>query len=284
VFTTWSSESIMSQWLGHWNLTRDPFDLGRSAFVSTAGHAEAVARLVHTIETAGRSARLVAGPGLGKSRVLARALEASRHPERRVARISAPTDGADLFARLAVGLGGRVETMGSRASAWRGLSEAARLCRWQGLHVVLVIDDCQGLVEPTDRMDLERIEELDPDPSTRLTVLRVGRPPDLDHSNWDRPAIPGDWSLSVRLEPLTRSETATYVASKLEAAGRAEPTFTPRAITRLHLATAGIPRGIDRISGLALLAAAFRGLEMVPPDVVDEAACECPAIESLMTD
>jgi MSHA biogenesis protein MshM len=269
----------MGTWLRHWSLQQDPFAERRSAFVSTSIHGEAVARLVHTIETAGRSAHLIAGAGLGKSRVLGRALEATRSPERRFARISAPTDGADLFARLAVELGTRVAPGSSRAVAWRSLTEAARLCRWQGLQVVLVVDGSERLATASDRMDLERLDELDPDPSTRLTVLRLGRPDHAGPSDWERPSSANDWSLAVRLEALTRSETATFLATKLEAAGRIEPTFTPRAITRLHSASEGIPRGIDRLASLALMASALRGLEMVNPDVVEEAACECPAIE-----
>jgi type II secretory pathway predicted ATPase ExeA len=168
--------------------------------------------------------------------------------------------------------------------AWRALVEAARLARWQGFQVVLAVDGFEGLVTDSDRMDLERLDELDPDPAARLTVLRLGRPEAIDASNWDRPAPANDWSLSVRLEPLTRSETAVYVATKLEAAGRSEPTFTPRAITRLHAMSGGIPRGIDRLASLSLLASAFRRLEMVPPDVIDEAACECPATETRISD
>ncbi len=270
----------MSDWQQHWSLQRDPFDARRSAFVPSPGHDEAVARLIHTITTAGRSARLFATAGLGKTRILERAIEAARHPERRFARITAPTDGTDLYARLAIALGARLPLGGSRSVAWRALVEAARLCRWQGLQVVLVIDDCQRLISAADRMDLDRLDELDPDPSARLTVLRIGRPIEPVDLDTDRAHPTQDWSLAVRLDPLTRSETATYLETKLAAAGRSEPTFTPRAITRLHAASAGIPRGIDRIAGLALLGSAFRRLEMVSPDVVEEAASEWPANET----
>ena len=258
-------------WLRHWNLTRNPFDDRRVTFVETPKHTEAVSRLVHTIESAGRSARLLAGPGLGKSRVLARAIEATRSPTRRVARANGLTDGADLFATLATGLGSRLVPDAPRSTAWRALAEAARLCRWQGLHVVLAIDDCQGLREGADRLDLDRLDHLDPDPATRLTVLRVGRPSEQT----DDPSLGITWDLAVRLGPLTRSEAGNYLASKLDDAGRPEPAFTPRALTRLHSLSGGIPRGLDRLATLALMATAVRGLEMVPSEVVEDASREC---------
>ena len=91
--------------------------------MATSTHIEAVARLVQVIESADRSARLVADPGLGKSRVLAQALKATRSPTRRVALVGA-VDSAELFSRLAQGLGGRVVPDGSRSVAWRALAEA----------------------------------------------------------------------------------------------------------------------------------------------------------------
>jgi len=267
-------------WQRHWNLDRDPFEPGRPGFVATPTHSEAVARLVHTIETAGRSIRLVAGPGLGKSSILARAIEMTRGPDRRIARASSPVEGAGLFAALAAGLGSRVSPDAGRASAWRSLAEAARVCRWQGIGVVLVVDDCQALASDADRLDLERLDHLDPDPAARLTVIRSGRPAVGD----DEGHLPGDWGLRVRLGPLGRSEAADYVEAKLIGAGREEAAFTPRALTRLHALAGGIPRGLDRLSGLALMAGAARGVEMVTPDLVEGSSRECVAPGGGMAD
>jgi MSHA biogenesis protein MshM len=263
-------------WQRHWNLARDPFDGRRVAFAATPGHAEAVARLVHTIEAVGPSARLVAGPGLGKSTVLDRAIATTRSPARRFARAVGPADGAELLATLAAGLGARVAPDASRGASWRSLTDAARLCRWQGLHVVIAVDECHAIGAPADRLDLERLDHLDTDPAARLTVLRVGRPDPLDEPG------PADWGLAIRLLPLTRGESEGYLAAKLEAAGRPEPTFTPRALTRLHALSGGVPRGLDRLAGLALMAGAVRGLEIVPPEVVDDAARECLAVGSVL--
>jgi MSHA biogenesis protein MshM len=265
-------------WQRHWNLTRNPFDERLPTFVATPNHLEAVARLVHTIESVGRSARLVAGAGLGKSLVVEKALGATRSPSRRVARVSGPFDAIELYSRLAEGLGGRVGPDVSRSSAWRVLANSARLCRWQGFHVVLVVDDVHLLEGKSDGLDLERLDHLDPDPSARLTILQVGRPK-LDESS--RHSSSNDWGLSIRLLPLTRSEVENYLTSKLESAGRSDPTFTPRAVSRIHALSEGVPQGLDRLATLALVAAAFRGLEMIPPEVVDEAARECLALEAI---
>ncbi len=256
---------------GYWKLSRDPFAAGSPAlFVPTPVHAEAVARLLHAIDAVERTAVLRAEAGLGKSLVLGEVLTQARTPRRRVVRIARPLDGPSLLAGLARGLGARVDPDAGRAVAWRGLTESVRLCRLQGLGVVLAVDDAHALIEPADLRDLERLAHLDPHSDTRLTVLQVRRSGDEEIAREDDP-----WGLAIRLRPLTRREATEYLAAKLAAAGRTEATFTPRAINQLHALSRGVPRGLDRLASLALMAGALRRLEMIGPEVIQGVAQEC---------
>ncbi len=260
-------------WKSHWKLLHDPFGGSGRPYVPVPPHEEAVARLVDTIETGGQRAVLRAGAGLGKSMVLARALSETRSPLRRAVIVSSAIDGAGLFAGLAEGLGRRVAPGASRGASWRALGEAVRLCRWQRLRVILAIDDCQHLSEPVDRLDLERLVHLDVHPESRLTVLQVFRSDEDEPPSGPSAAVP--WELVIRLPALTRGNAEAYLRAKLALAGRSGLTFTPRAITRLHAASAGNPRTLDRLASLALMAGALRGLEIVSPDVVEGVAREC---------
>ena len=250
----------------HWGFTADPFAAGSPPFVATPGHAEAVARLSHAIDTAEHLAILRAPSGLGKSTVLREALERSKGPGRRLSLVRAPLDGPDLLASLTQGLGGR--RFAGRSAAWRGLADAAKLCRFQGLAVVLAVDDSHALDDPADRQDLGRLAHLDPHPAARLTVILAGRE-DLGAE----PSSP--WGLLFRLAPLSRGEAAAYLDAKLAAVGRLGATFTPRAVALLHATSGGNPRGLDRLASLALMAGALRGLEVVGPDVIEGVSREC---------
>ncbi|HEU5117015.1 MAG TPA: type II secretory pathway protein ExeA, partial [Isosphaeraceae bacterium] len=170
-----------------------------------------------------------------------------------------------LMSQLADGLGVRPPALSTRPSLWRTLTDAARLCRLQNLGLVLAIDDAQEIDDPTQ---IDRLTHLDTHPKSRVSVLKVGR---------DQPSGPPSdlWGLAIRLAPLTRSEAAEYLARKLAGAGRTEPAFTPRAIARLHLLSAGVPRGLDRLASLALMAGAMRGLEMIGPEVIENVVSEC---------
>jgi type II secretory pathway predicted ATPase ExeA len=148
--------------------------------------------------------------------------------------------------------------------------DAIRVCAWQRVQPVLVVDDIQDLVERADRGDLERLVSFDPGGSIRLTVLVSAREPAEAADT-----VPGSWGLVACLQPLTRSESDRYVEAKLAAAGRLAPAFTPRALDLLHALSGGVPRGLDRLGSLALMAGSLRRLEVIPPDVIEGVAQEC---------
>jgi type II secretory pathway predicted ATPase ExeA len=261
-------------WERFWHLTRDPFLAPGSPYVATSGHDEAVARLADAIERSHRLATVHGAAGVGKSAVVSHGVAETRGPLRKFATVHGPPDATALLSGLAEGLGGSVGVAAGRGVAWRALAEAVRLCRFQKVHAVLVVEDSHLLAEPADRRALERLAHLDPNPAARVTVVQTVCTPIEGLETGEVSGRP-DWQLAIRVPPLTRSETDRYVREKLVAAGRSEPAFTPRAVERIYERTLGVPRGIDRLGTLALMAGAARGLEVIGPEVVDGAVQEC---------
>jgi len=255
----------------HWGLGRDPFAELDSPYVSLPSHDEALARLVHTIETAQRRAIFTAAAGLGKTTVLRRAFAETQSPRRRLARVSCPADGSLLFTLLAEALGVRVDREPGPRGSWRGLERAIRIASLEGFQVVLAIDDCDDLVAHPLRRELDSLVQLGSGSSTDLTIIQLER---ADHHQ-HRSDSSDSWALAIGLRPLTRSQVERYLTTKLDAAGCTGPVFTPRAITRLHCLSAGVPRGLEQLASLSLIAGAGRGLEVIPPDLVDGVAHEC---------
>jgi type II secretory pathway predicted ATPase ExeA len=252
-------------WKSHWNLQKDPFAESDASYVSLRTHDEAVASLIHTMETAERMAYVTADAGLGKSTVLRKAFAEVQSPRRRMARTSCTREGTLLIAVLAERLGERLGREASRLASWRALERAMRLATLQGIHVVLGIDDCQ-LATPDARRDIESLASLGNGTSTLLTVIQCGRS--------SRARRDDRWRPTIRLESLTRSEAELFLATKLAAAGCRESPFSPRAVTRLHALCAGVPRGLQRLATRCLMAGASRGLESIPPELVDSLAEE----------
>jgi hypothetical protein len=254
-------------WMRYWGLAKDPFAGLDTPYVPTTSHDEAVARLVHTIETAQTRAVLMAAAGLGKTTVLRQALAATSTPMRRFATVSCPSDGTLLFGLLAEGLGERIGREPSRLGAWRALERAIRLAALQGFHVVLAIDSCDERTLRAVQCDIDSLIGLRSSTNAELTLIQVG-----GSKAFDSPAVISSCPLVVELQPLTRSEAERYLTAKLKLAECDVPIFTPRAITRLHGLSVGVPRDLEQLTQLCLMAGAVRGLEVIPPDVVDGAA------------
>jgi type II secretory pathway predicted ATPase ExeA len=262
-------------WQQHWGLTRDPFDELDTPYVPLPSHDEALLRLVYSIEQGRRDVVFSAAAGLGKSIVLRRALAQSRSPGRRMVLIEAPSDADEIVGRLAARLGQPVGRDAGLSSRWHALERAFRVGALEGLHIILSLDNWTDAGETRVLGDIHALAGRGFGDRTRLTIVRVGCPPLVgDLESRDAGA------LTIGLTRLTRSQVEDYLTAKLAAVGCHERIFTPRAVTRLHGLSQGVPRGLEQLAALSLMAGAVRGLEVIPPDVVDGVAPECGLGES----
>jgi len=126
------------------------------------------------------------------------------------------------------------------------------------------------------RRDLESVSRLGSAVNSDLTIILIDR--NVTGAHW---AGSDDWSLPIYLERLTRSQAERLLAAKLEDAGSSGGIFTPRAITRLHALSRGVPRKLEQLALLCLISGAARGLEVVHPDLVDISAQSLPANASV---
>ena len=151
-----------------------------------------------------------------------------------------------------------------------GIERAVRLASLQGEQIVVIVDDCDERVEPAVRAIWIRSIRSVRRRAAGLTILQLER----TESETDLAACAA-WSLKIGLKPMTRFESESYLTAKAHWAGIAERLFTPRAITRIHALSLGIPQGLEQLASTCLMAGAIRGLEVVNPDLVDAAAHEC---------
>ena len=262
-------------WHQHWGLLRDPFDGHDPSYVPLPSHDEALFRLVYSIEQGKRDVVFYAEAGLGKTVVLRRALAQTRSPGRIMAMTHATSDGGPMLGILAERLGQPVRRQAGLHAKWQAVGRAFRVAALQGMQIVLALDDWADDCEARVLRDLHALAHDGSGQRARFTVIRVGRPP-LD----GRFEEPDPWRLAIGLMRLTRSQVDDYLTTKFTSVGCSERIFTPRAVTRLHGLSRGVPRSIERLAALSLMAGAVRGLEVIMPDVVDGVAQECCQGES----
>jgi general secretion pathway protein A len=250
-------------WKSHWKLEKGPFAEGRPPYVSLPSHDTAVLRLVHAIESAERRAVLTANAGLGKTTVLRQAFDEAKCAGRRFVLLNCPREGTLLVATLAERLAQHVAREPSRLAAWRALERGLRLAAIQAIHLVIGIDNCES-ADADARRDLESLANLTDGAGAKITLIQSGRPRQGRRADLD-----GPWSPAITLHSITRTQAEALLTAKLKSAGRDEPVFTARAITRLHCLSAGVPRLLEQFATLCLMTAAARGLEVVPHELVD---------------
>ncbi|BAS27091.1 ExeA family protein [Limnochorda pilosa] len=78
--------------------------------------------------------------------------------------------------------------------------------------------------------------------------------------------------LRFHLQGLTLEETQQYVRHLLNLAGVGQEIFSREALTRLHLASEGIPRKINRLATLTLMAAAAQERRVIDDGFLDQVA------------
>jgi general secretion pathway protein A len=77
--------------------------------------------------------------------------------------------------------------------------------------------------------------------------------------------------LRIDLAPWDELDTIGYLQLALFEAGAERPLFDDQAMTELHRAAAGVPRGVNRLAEFALLAGAEHSQEIVDASAVEAA-------------
>jgi general secretion pathway protein A len=144
----------------------------------------------------------------------------------------------------------------------------------RGRRPVLIIDEAQNL-RPKVLEQIRLLTNLETAKQKLLQIFLIGQPelrtllasPDLRQLNQRITA-------RYHLKPLSAREAAAYVEHRISVAGVDRPLFTPRALTRVHRRSGGVPRLINLLCDRALLGAAVSRRLQVTPDIVDAAARE----------
>ena len=141
-----------------------------------------------------------------------------------------------------------------------------------GARALLIIDEAQNL-PPQVLEQIRILSNLETDKEKLLQVVLVGqlnlhtllRSPDMRQL---------DQRVSIRyqLNPLTREETAGYVAHRLQVAGSGAVTFLPKAVDLVHRYSGGTPRLINLLCDRALLGGYAIRTSRIPAEVVVKAA------------
>jgi general secretion pathway protein A len=252
----------------HWGLRESPFrgSLDPRYYFNSPSHDEALARLQFVVENQRRLAVMVSPSGSGKSlllEVFARQLRRAGSQAIHLQLLG--IDGHEFLWQLTRQLGADLDPEASISRIWRSLTDRLSVNRYQHINTVLLLDD----VDEANRDVLTSITRLvtwEPQPESRLAIVLAAREGCLERL--DRRLLEL-CELRIDILPWEYEDTAEYLKSALEKAGRTDPTFDQQAMARLHELTRGVPRRVRQLAELALLAGAGQGLKLIDQQTIE---------------
>jgi len=263
-----------------WGLQTPPFSTTQDVrrFYQSQTYDEALARLQYLVH-AGRRVGLLLGPsGCGKSLLLEVLAGQLRRVGRCVTKLSLlGVDVRELLWSLAADWGQSPEPTIAEFELWRMVSDAIAAHRFQHVDTVILLDDVDEAT-PEALSAVARLAQNEPTAQARLTLVlasATGRARNLGHRLLELA------DLRIDIVPWDAAETERYVERALAQAGRTAPVFAAGAIARLTELAEGVPRHVNQLADLALLAAAAQKLELIDAHTVeavfDELALISPA-------
>lgn len=254
----------------YWGFKRSPFigGLDPDRFYESPSHEEALARLTYVVDESRQGALVLGQPGVGKSLLVEVFAQRIRRPNRELAMVRSPGfGGRELFFELAQEFGLAPDRTATEAELWRKIRDHVVANRLQDSQTVIVVDQAHLLAEdPAQLRALNLLYHLDAHPAAQLTIILAARPELMRSARTE--VI--EWvDLGVVIEPLGATQTELYVRHLTTRAGRTEPVFTRDCLHMIHELTGGIPRHINRVCDLALVAACSEKMDQVTASLTE---------------
>jgi len=239
-----------------------------SLFYESPTHEEALARLHFLVEQRRCLGLLVGESGSGKSLLLEVAADQFRRTGRAVAKTSLlGIQATEMLGDLVGQLGGGLERSAALGRLWQALWDQLTENRYARVDTVLLLDDA-------DRADhnllphLMRLVHFATASPVRITIVLAGRPARINRLDQDLLDLA---ELRIEVEPWDEIDTSRYINDLLLRAGGKSGVFAEDALARLQQLTHGIPRRVNQLADLALIAGAGQELPQIDAELVQSA-------------
>lgn len=264
-------------YLDYWGLTRYPFENTPDPefFFESRQHQEGLARIRYVVE-ANKGAALLSGVfGCGKTliaRSLIHQLEQSRY---RLAYLSNPRMSAmELLYAIATKLQvtslpeRRSEVLLNRvlSSIEFSLNENAR----DGKQTVIILDEAHLIEEREVLEQIRLLLNFQTDSEFLLTLILIGQPELKDLIDRHKP-LAQRIAMGFHLEPLTEEETGAYLEHRLSIAGARSNVFDNEAAVALRKHSGGIPRRLNQLADMSMIAGMEKRSEVIDAMIVKDA-------------
>lgn len=261
-----------------WSWNDAPFStkLDPRRFYPGVSQEESLSRLHFLVDNHRRLGILTGPSGCGKSLLLEVAAKQFRQQNRQVFLSSVVGVDADEFLwKLAAGLGANPQVDMKPLQLWRDIGDLVAANRYQRIATVLLLDDVEE-AESEVLSAIARLLQSDNGDDSRLTLIVAS---ETSRAHLLSRRLQEQCDLRVELEPWSEPEVASFVRRSLASAACAPDLFGDAALQRLFELTEGIPRRVQQLAQLSLVAAAAQDLPEIDEDTLNAVQRELVAAD-----
>jgi len=252
-----------------WDLEEPPFlnNFDSRLFVASDRTNEVTARLQFLVDNR-RLCGIVTGPsGVGKSFLIRNALRGLTAPVPKIAVVDvAGLPYETVLRNLAAALHAPANDHDSDFVVWRSVIDQLVGGQLADCHTVVVFDHTDQ-TGPGGMQVVERLLNL-------CTSVGGGYTMIASCCQITSPTLQQAADLQVKVAAMNESETVNYIQERLKRAGRVEPIFDAGAIDTIYHESAGIPRIVNRLCELSMLAAVSEQKLSVNAETIQQVAAE----------
>ena len=259
-------------YLKHFKLSKMPFEnvCDTDFFFESGNHKEAYSRLAYAIEEKKPCAALTGGYGTGKTFVLKAVERDLRRKGYLFSSVNNPRlDDLGLLRIILHGFTG-YEVPARKEDVLMGIEKFLKDTNRDGKHVVVAVDEAQDIDDQKVFEELRLLLNYQTESRSLLTLVLSGQT-ELSERLHSNKQFSQRIFLSYDLKPLDRDSTVSYMKHRLEKAGANRELFDKDACGLVYERSGGIPRWINNIGNMALLAAFSRQADIVDVAAVNEA-------------
>ncbi|MFH1339066.1 MAG: AAA family ATPase [Candidatus Omnitrophota bacterium] len=255
----------------HWGLKEKPFENTpdpRFIYYSQQ-HQEALSRMMYVVSER-KSAALLSGEyGSGKtllSRVLSQQLQ-QEDKYKTVSIFNPRLSDLEFIKEIVYQLESGKEVSPDKIGLLHALHKILLSNYDSGKHTVIVIDEAQAITDNEIFEELRLLLNFQLDNVFLLTIILLGQP-ELIEKVINLPQLRQRIAVRFHLRALSEAETKEYIQHRLKVAQAKREIFEEEAYKEIFTRSGGMPRQINSICDLALLAGYGSGLNSINKETI----------------
>lgn len=259
----------------YWGLKENPFQNTSDPryLCLSEQHEEALTRLQYAVQSYHACAMLTGVFGSGKTLLVQALMDRLPREKYTTAFIFNPQfDNVELLREIVYQLGVH-DPPSLKSEILHRMADMVQDDYAEGRHTVIVLDEAHLIEERMIFEELRLLLNFQKRDKFLLTLLLVGQPELRDKINHLK-QFDQRISLRYHLKGLKKEEVKTYIDFRMKVAGAARPVFQDSVYALIYDSTGGIPRRVNQICDLALLAGFGMKKESVDEAVLREVTAD----------